>query len=334
VTGEILGLRSQMELPAGTAVIDSSPDASDHEAHCESGGYRVLAARRRATPPRVSVVVPIFNKQPYLRECLEALSNQSLHDIEVICVDDASTDDSLDVALEHAASDDRVMVLHHLQNAGPGAARNLGIGQARGTFVQFTDADDILPKESLLGLSAVAAADDVRVVRGTLGHFTETPAKVWFEEGQVMTDRSRFPLVAEPRLWIPYFHVCYLFDRQFLNENGLSYPPLRCGEDPVFLAACLVNARALSTTSEVCYLYRRLNPHYRRTVVHAMDFIKHVDMIRALYFNSGNERCWIDKCDEFYFQDTQAFIATLSLTESELDGVRAAVRAIWPAASL
>ena len=91
----------------------------------------------------VSVIIPVFNAAPYLRGCLDSVLAQTLNDIEVICIDDGSTDGTGAILAGRAAQDARIVVLTQA-NAGQGAARNRGIELARGEFVYFMDADDEL----------------------------------------------------------------------------------------------------------------------------------------------------------------------------------------------
>lgn len=94
----------------------------------------------------VSVIVPVYNAEKYLRECLDSVVDQSLREIEIICVDDGSTDASPAILAEYAARDPRVRVITQ-ENRYAGAARNAAIRAARGEFVAFLDPDDLLPDE-------------------------------------------------------------------------------------------------------------------------------------------------------------------------------------------
>lgn len=100
------------------------------------------------TLPEISVIVPAYNVEKYLSQSLKSLSNQNFQDFEVIVVDDASTDSTLEVARSH--EDRRVRVIQHSQNAGVAAARNTGIHAARGEFIAILDSDDIAMPERLL----------------------------------------------------------------------------------------------------------------------------------------------------------------------------------------
>ena len=91
--------------------------------------------------PKVSVIIPVYNVEKYLGPCLDSILGQTLNNIEVICVDDGSTDRSLDILREYEKRDARVKVLTQ-PNTNAGAARNKGIQQARGEYLSFLDSDD------------------------------------------------------------------------------------------------------------------------------------------------------------------------------------------------
>ena len=90
---------------------------------------------------KVSVILPVYNVSDYLRQCMDSIVGQTLKDIEIICVDDGSTDDSLAILKEYEAKDQRVKVIQQA-NAGAGAARNKGLEIATGEYLSFLDSDD------------------------------------------------------------------------------------------------------------------------------------------------------------------------------------------------
>ena len=93
--------------------------------------------------PKVSVIVPVYNVEKYLRKCLDSVVNQTLEDIEIICIDDGSTDGSGAILDEYAQKDKRIKVIHQ-ENQGLGAARNVGIDLAKGEYIGFVDSDDFI----------------------------------------------------------------------------------------------------------------------------------------------------------------------------------------------
>lgn len=98
---------------------------------------------------KVSVIIPVYNVEPYLSACLDSVCHQTLRDIEIICINDGSTDRSLDILQCYAERDSRIQV-YSQENRGPGEARNAGIYRAHGEYIQFVDSDDMLEPDALL----------------------------------------------------------------------------------------------------------------------------------------------------------------------------------------
>ena len=92
-------------------------------------------------PIKVSIVIPVYNVEHYLVECLDSAMNQTLHDIEIICVNDGSKDSSLEILLEYAKRDSRIKIIDK-ENAGYGHTMNLGIDMARGEYIGIIESDD------------------------------------------------------------------------------------------------------------------------------------------------------------------------------------------------
>lgn len=96
--------------------------------------------------PKVSVIIPVYNVKEYLERCLNSLRNQSLKELEIICVNDGSTDESLNILNNYAEVDTRIIVINR-QNEGVSSARNYGLTKATGEFIGFVDADDSIEKD-------------------------------------------------------------------------------------------------------------------------------------------------------------------------------------------
>jgi len=123
-----------------------------------------------ASTPLISVIVPVWNTARYLPECLDSLRAQTLADIEIICVDDASTDDSLDILRHYARLDARILVFALPGNQRMGGARNFGIEQARAPYVGFVDSDDVVSPDFYNNLyrTIVARAADIALTSYTV----------------------------------------------------------------------------------------------------------------------------------------------------------------------
>ena len=132
---------------------------------------------------KISVIVPVYNQAPYLAECLDSVLAQTLRDIEVVCVDDGSTDGSGRMLDDYAARDSRVKVIHQA-NAGAGPARNVGMDVAKGDFLAFMDPDDLYPDDGVLAdLYSAAVANGAKICGGSFMEFLPNGAERTRYEG-------------------------------------------------------------------------------------------------------------------------------------------------------
>ncbi|MDR1334115.1 MAG: glycosyltransferase [Holosporaceae bacterium] len=111
--------------------------------------FLILFAFEINAAPKISVIIPVYKVERFLRECLDSVLNQTLTDFEVICVDDASPDRSSEILQEYAAKDKRVRIFHHEKNAGLPTARNTGLDAATGEYIAFCDSDDYMQPDML-----------------------------------------------------------------------------------------------------------------------------------------------------------------------------------------
>ena len=99
--------------------------------------------------PKISIIIPVYNVENYLSECLDSIISQTLKDIEIICINDGSTDNSLKILQEYKTKDNRITIIDK-KNEGSGIARNLGMAGAKGEYIYFADSDDWLADCSVL----------------------------------------------------------------------------------------------------------------------------------------------------------------------------------------
>ena len=99
--------------------------------------------------PKISIIIPVYNAENYLRECLDSIINQTLKEIEVICIEDGSSDSSVTILYDYQHRDERITIINQL-NSGSGNARNKGIERAKGEFIAFMDSDDYYTTKNTL----------------------------------------------------------------------------------------------------------------------------------------------------------------------------------------
>lgn len=115
--------------------------------------------------PKISIIIPVYNVEKYLSECLESCINQTLQEIEIICVNDFSTDNSIEILSKYAERDNRIKIINHEKNKGLGAARNTGMYHANGEYIWFVDSDDFIDNKACQVLYNIAKTDDVDILR-------------------------------------------------------------------------------------------------------------------------------------------------------------------------
>lgn len=206
--------------------------------------------------PEVSVIVPVYNVEEYLRECIDSILSQTLKDIEVILVDDGSPDGCAKIIDEYAAKDPRIIAIHQ-ENAGPGPARNRGISSASGEFIAFMDPDDLYPsRETLEHLYNAAKTSGCNIAGGRLWLFLDGDDPKNGFELPVHTNFPYYGIVDYRDFQSPYAFYCYIYNRTFVCENKLSFPPLRRFQDPVFFVKAMIAAKEFVAINEIAYFYR------------------------------------------------------------------------------
>lgn len=206
--------------------------------------------------PKISIIVPVYGVEKYLRQCIDSILAQTLKEIEVILVDDGSPDGCPAIVDEYSVRDPRVVAVHQ-KNAGPGPARNKGIGMAGGEFVAFMDPDDLYPSnETLEHLYEAAISSGCDIVGGKLRLFRDGDDPKFGWELPIHTNFPRYGIVEYADFQSPYAYICYIFRRSFLVDNRLQFPPLRRFQDPVFFVKAMVAAGRFWAIDEAVYFYR------------------------------------------------------------------------------
>lgn len=140
---------------------------------------------------KVSVIVPVYNAEKYLKESIDGVLNQTLDDLEVLCVDDGSTDRSLEILQEISKRDSRVKFIHQ-ENRGGGAARNVAIPHAKGKYIYFMDADDILDKTALKQFYKIAEEKELDFLLFQATNYDEDTGEYYETEDYTMAELAEF----------------------------------------------------------------------------------------------------------------------------------------------
>lgn len=215
---------------------------------------------------KVSVVVPVYNAEKYLNECIESLLNQTLKDIEIIFVDDGSTDNSVSIINDYKENDSRI-ILKTQQNSFSGSARNNGLKSAEGEYIIFLDADDYFDADMIESMYNQAAADNADVCVCSAKRFDETTGEITYPDFYLNTKflpettpfsaedvKERIFNFTSPAPWNK------LFKTDFVKSNGIQFQSIKKTNDLFFVYANIALAHRITYINKPFVNYRFNNP--------------------------------------------------------------------------
>ncbi len=216
----------------------------------------------------VSLVVPIFNVERYIRECLDSVVAQTLGEIEILCIDDGSTDASGKIADEYASRDSRIRVVHK-QNQGYGKAVNDGVRLARGEYIGIVEPDDWIEPDMYETLYGVASSHGLDLVKSDHYEFTVDPGGSEVSSRHVLTyAKENYGKVFDlTRDYLPYRFSMYtwtgIYRRQFLLDNDIWHheTPGASFQDQGFWLQTFFHATRAMFIDGCFYHYRKDNPN-------------------------------------------------------------------------
>lgn len=206
---------------------------------------------------KFSIVIPVYNVEKYLEQCLQSVKNQAFTDFEVICINDGSTDDSLKIIQDLSCADLQLKIINQ-ENAGLSAARNAGIRAAKGDYIFLLDSDDYIAENALEVLAKNIDNQDFIFFNGQRffenGHI-ETPDENIFENRMTGWQYyNKYALIQRK------FHfvcaVLRLYRREFLIENNLFFQQGIYHEDNLFTPICCYFAKNVKVIPDILYFYR------------------------------------------------------------------------------
>ncbi|WP_052319989.1 glycosyltransferase family 2 protein [Methanocorpusculum bavaricum] len=212
--------------------------------------------------PKVSVIIPVFNVDLYLRQCLSSICNQTLKEIEIICVDDGSTDNSLNILKQYQTNDPRIILLHQA-NKGGGAARNLGLRHATGDYLVFLDSDDFFELAFLekMYARAIETGSDLMVCQyrnyHTVTHQVSVPLGISSYNLPCLEKFSYTDISKSIFMNFSLFPWNKLYSRSMIEKNNLKFQEIHHHNDNYFSAMSIVSANRISIILEPFIYYRR-----------------------------------------------------------------------------
>jgi len=209
--------------------------------------------------PKVSVIIPVYNTEKYLRICLDSVINQTLQDIEIICINDGSTDGSLNILNEYALKDNRIKIIDK-KNEGVSVARNAGIENAKGEYIMFVDADDWLNINATEILYSEIIGTDYDILnfgfyecfdKDMRHHYVNNLIKREFEKCSIENQ-----LALNTNCWNKLYKTTFL-----KYDKLLRFPEnVKTSEDGVFCILTYLHNAKFKNINKILYYYRKNNP--------------------------------------------------------------------------
>lgn len=210
--------------------------------------------------PFISVIVPVFNVVQFLPECITSIINQTVTDLQIILIDDGSTDVSGEICEEFAKKDRRIKVIHQ-ENLGVSAARNTGLHEAIGKYIAFVDADDVLP-ENAYEIFLEKMTIPAQLIMGRMQRISE--------QGELIenVEQSNTEIIGRDEFLLELFEEKYfsylgylpdkLFIREVIEKNRLSFHRLiAINEDRLFVLQYMLQMQSVLIDQRVVYYYRQ-----------------------------------------------------------------------------
>lgn len=240
----------------------------------------------------ISIIMPVYNDENNIKEALDSILNQSYQDLEVICINDGSTDNSKKI-IESYRNKFKKLKLINQKNQGSGIARNNGIKIAQGEYISFLDADDIYVDHDALEIMYNIAKDtNANMVSANLKGITVNGE---FVNNDNLTRFKKQTTISPEEYEIPYSFYKNIFKTNFIKNNNFYFPDLKRGQDPVFLADILTHVDKIPVIPIDLYGFRyaatgglsKINTYEKK-----YDYIKHFkDTLDILHDANFNKMC-------------------------------------------
>ncbi|MDR3001293.1 MAG: glycosyltransferase family 2 protein [Fibromonadaceae bacterium] len=201
---------------------------------------------------KISVIVPVYNVEPYLRRCLDSLINQTLKDIEIICINDGSPDNSLAIIKRYAKRDERVKIIDLKENRGVSVARNSGMKIAKGEYIGFCDPDDYVDLDFYEKLYKLAKNKNADIAKGNV-KITEINADTEF----VMSINEQ---IRKHKGYFVWQYWTAIYRNKMLKKHRIKFPVglITC-QDMCFLVHAVIATQDVYLVNNVYYHYARRN---------------------------------------------------------------------------
>ena len=239
---------------------------------------------------KVSIIIPVYNVEKYLSDCLDSCICQSYKNIEIICVNDKSTDNSINILEEYAQKDARIKIINNKKNQGLAISRNIGIDNANGEYLIFLDSDDILPPKALSHMVEKIIKEDGDLVVCDYFRFCDDKSnirniahndnflKILKKLSPICSPGDIYSKLNYYEIWEDVYFMCVwakLFKTSILNQYNIRAPKVRCAEDFLMVKEYIFNCKKILLLEDFALYYRKHKGSFTQSKnSYALDILK------------------------------------------------------------
>ena len=248
--------------------------------------------------PKISIILPVYNVERYLEECLNSIKSQSLTDWECICVNDGSTDHSAEILANYARTDDRIKMFTQ-ENKGLAATRMVGLSKAVGEYIFFVDSDDFIDVDAcsrLLNLMETTQADVLGFSYKTFPNGDKSSFSM--RTNEVLTPLQLLQSTKRPQASDDLCFVWrYVARRGFLQRHQIEFnPEVRFAEDMIFVMELFAHAKTIYLTDETLYNYRTDN---QNSIMHDKRYNPYMESSLSIVYDTKKKIIIENHWDDF-----------------------------------
>jgi len=267
--------------------------------------------------PKVSIIIPIYNVAPYLRRCLNSVVNQTLREIEIICINDGSTDSSLEILTEYAELDERIKIINFNKNKGVSVARNKALAEARGEYIGFVDGDDSVDIDFFERLYTVAHNEQVDIAKAKERKISTDGESTTSELNELITKIGARVFSAE--------FVTAIYRNSLLKKHNILFPEnITNAEDNVFLTKVMLKTNNIKCIDDTYYYYHRRDnsAHSEFLTIEKINAVSHAMHLMINEINNAYEEQRITDEEYDSLFETRLFLAASFFDRNKTDSSR------------
>lgn len=262
----------------------------------------------------ISVIIPVYNSEKFLYRCLESVVKQSYSNLQIICIDDGSTDNSNSILQNYAVKDNRVLV-YRQNNQGAGAARNLGITKAKGKYIVFLDPDDFYPDNKVLeDLYNAIENNNVNIAGGGLiEYLPDYRYRIIYAHNDPKIFKNN-RIINYYNYQYDYFFQRFIYSREFLLQNDIKFSLQKRQQDIVFFVRAMIAAKYFYALKRRTYCYRIEYKCNKTNLQQCSEMLDVTKILLGMTKNNGLKVLHKRIYKRFIFQQIEKVLVRLGLS--------------------